>query len=61
MVDFAETAYGQATQLETSNGERNKLATTDRAFHDWYRFATFAVRQKSGGINTRHDGFGGRC
>ncbi len=38
MVDFAETAYGQAIQLETSNGDRNKLATSDRAFHDWYRF-----------------------
>ncbi len=38
MVDFAETSHGQATQLEISNGERNKLAISDRTFHDWYRF-----------------------
>lgn len=38
MVDFAGTAPGQDIQLEISNGDRNKLARSDRAFHDWYRF-----------------------
>ncbi|MGQ0542052.1 MAG: DNA methyltransferase, partial [Blastocatellia bacterium] len=38
MVDFAENAQGQATQPEITNGERNKLSNSDRAFHDWYRF-----------------------
>ncbi len=37
-MDFANGAAGQAIQPETSNGERNKLARSDRAFHDWYRF-----------------------
>lgn len=38
MVDFLQNAHGQAPQHETANGERNKLAESDRAFHDWYRF-----------------------
>lgn len=38
MVDFLEAATGQSPQYESSNGGRNKLATEDRAFHDWYRF-----------------------
>ncbi len=37
-MDFNAGAQGQATQIETSNGQRNKLARSDRAFHDWYRF-----------------------
>jgi glyoxylate utilization-related uncharacterized protein len=38
MVDFLESATAQSPQYESSNGERNKLASKDRAFHDWYRF-----------------------
>ncbi len=38
MVDFAATALEQVTHSEISNGERNRLATSDRAFHHWYRF-----------------------
>lgn len=38
MDDFAGFAQGQATQLGIANGERNKLSSFDRAFHDWYRF-----------------------
>jgi len=41
LKNMTESSYGgqgQAPQIETSNGEKNKLAGTDRAFHDWYRF-----------------------
>ena len=38
MVGLMETAQGQAVQFDTSNGGRNKLAVSDRASHDWYRF-----------------------
>lgn len=38
MVDHIYSSAGQAPQYESSNGERNKLAVEDRAFHNWYRF-----------------------
>jgi hypothetical protein len=38
MVNYIESSAGQAPQYDSSNGERNKLAVEDRAFHDWYRF-----------------------
>lgn len=38
MVEHMHSSAGQAPQYESSNGERNKLAVEDRAFHDWYRF-----------------------
>lgn len=38
MVDHLVSSAGQAPQYYSSNGERNKLAVEDRAFHDWYRF-----------------------
>jgi DNA modification methylase len=38
MIERLESSAGQAPQYASSNGERNKLATEDRAFHDWYRF-----------------------
>lgn len=38
MTEFIYGGQGQAPQPEKSNGERNKLSQSDRAFHDWYRF-----------------------
>jgi len=38
MTDFIRDGVGQAPRQETTNGERNKLAESDRSFHDWYRF-----------------------
>lgn len=38
MTDFIRGGQAHAPQQETANGERNKLAESDRAFHDWYRF-----------------------
>lgn len=38
MTDYFESTPAAAPELEISNGERNKLAQSDRAFHDWYRF-----------------------
>jgi len=38
MVDHMGSSLGLAPQYDSSNGERNKLAVEDRAFHDWYRF-----------------------
>ena len=38
MTDFFESPQAAAPELEITNGGRNKLAQTDRAFHDWYRF-----------------------
>lgn len=38
MVDQMQSTAGQPPAYESSNGERNKLAAEDRAFHDWYRF-----------------------
>jgi DNA methylase len=38
MTDFSYSGQAHAPQTETANGERNKLAVSDRAFHDWYRF-----------------------
>ena len=38
MTEFIHSGQGQAPQQETANGERNKLAESDRTFHDWYRF-----------------------
>ena len=37
-MDFNNVSFSAETQIEPSNGERNKLARSDRAFHDWYRF-----------------------
>ncbi len=59
MVDFADTSHGQATQLDVSNGERNKLSNSDRAFHDWYRFVLayppHLVRQYLNEFELGHD------
>lgn len=38
MTDFSNLGQANAPEPATTNGERNKLAETDRAFHDWYRF-----------------------
>lgn len=38
MTDFQFDNHGQSPQYDSTNGERNKLSSSDRAFHDWYRF-----------------------
>lgn len=38
MTDFVHSIAESSPEVYRANGERNKLAQSDRAFHDWYRF-----------------------
>lgn len=38
MTDFSINTHRQVQYVDTLNGDRNKLSSSDRAFHDWYRF-----------------------
>ena len=38
MIDFVDSGFAAAPQIELSNGSKNKLLQHDRPVHDWYRF-----------------------